>query len=45
MRPEFVQRWGEDAAEDEIEFWEVLVASLTSGALSPTHVRAQKQKA
>jgi SAM-dependent methyltransferase len=44
LRPEFVQRWGEGAAHDEIEFWEVLVTSLASGALSPTHVRAQKPK-
>jgi len=42
MRPEFVERWEEDAARAEIEFWEVLVASLTSGALSPAHVRARK---
>ena len=42
MGREFVERWGEEAALAEIEFWEVLVASLTSGALSPAHVRAQK---
>jgi ubiquinone/menaquinone biosynthesis C-methylase UbiE len=45
MRREFVTRWGEDAAHAEIEFWEVLVASLSSGALSPAHVRARKPKA
>ena len=42
MRPEFVDRWGEEATQAEIEFWEVLVESLTSGALSPAHVRARK---
>ena len=42
MGREFVDRWGEEATLAEIEFWEVLVESLTSGALSPTHVRAQK---
>jgi phosphoethanolamine N-methyltransferase len=45
MRREFVARWGEDAAHAEIEFWEVLLASLSSGALSPAHVRARKPKA
>ena len=42
MRPEFVARWGEDAVQAEVEFWEVLVSSLASGALGPTHVRARK---
>jgi len=42
MRPEFVERWGEDAAQAEIEFWEVLGASLTTGALCPGHARARK---
>ena len=42
MGPEFGDRWGEEATLAEIEFWEVLVESLTSGALSPTHVRAHK---
>lgn len=42
MGREFVDRWGEEATLAEIEFWEVLVDSLTSGALSPTRVRAQK---
>lgn len=42
MGREFVDRWGEEAALAEIDFWEVLVESLTSGALSPTHVRARK---
>ncbi len=42
MRREFVERWGEDAARNEIDFWEVLVASLTTGALSPSHVRGRR---
>ena len=42
MREEFVERWGEDAARNEIEFWGVLVTSLTTGALSPGHVRGLK---
>jgi len=45
MRPEFVDRWGEESAQAEIEFWEVLVFSLASGALSPAHVRARKPAA
>jgi SAM-dependent methyltransferase len=39
---ELEERWGEDAASDEIAFWETLVACLTTGALSPGHIRAQK---
>jgi ubiquinone/menaquinone biosynthesis C-methylase UbiE len=42
MGREFVERWGEEAALAEIGFWEVLVESLTSGALSPAHIRARK---
>jgi hypothetical protein len=42
MRPEFVARWGEDAAQAEVEFWEVLVSSLASGAPGPTHVRERR---
>jgi SAM-dependent methyltransferase len=42
---ELVERWGEDAASDEIQFWEMLVACLTTGALSPGHVRARKPPA
>jgi ubiquinone/menaquinone biosynthesis C-methylase UbiE len=38
----FVDRWGEDAAAAEIQFWQVLVASLASGALAPHHLRARK---
>ncbi len=45
MGREFVERWGDDAAHAEIEFWEVLVAALSSGALSPAHVRARRPKA
>jgi phosphoethanolamine N-methyltransferase len=42
MRAVFVQRWSEDVAQAEIAFWEVLVASLRSGALAPGHIRATK---
>ena len=38
---EFVERWGEEARQAEIEFWEVLVACLATGALSPGHIRAR----
>lgn len=41
MRAEFVELWGEEAATNEIAFWEVLVSSLASGALSPGHLRAR----
>ena len=41
MRADFVERWGEEAARNEIEFWEVLVEALASGALCPAHVRAR----
>jgi phosphoethanolamine N-methyltransferase len=43
MRREFVERWGEEAAESEIRFWEVLVDRLTTGALSPGHIRGRKR--
>lgn len=36
----FVERWGSDAARAEIEFWELLVACLSTGALTPGHIRA-----
>ena len=39
---EFVRAWGEEAAADEIGFWEVLVESLGAGAVRPGHVRARK---
>ena len=42
MRGQFVERFGEDAAKSEIEFWEMLVACLVTGALSPGHARARK---
>jgi len=41
---EFLFRWGEEAARAEIEFWEVLVSSLATGALGPGHVRARKPR-
>jgi SAM-dependent methyltransferase len=42
LHAEFVRTWGEQAAADEIGFWEVLVESLRAGALRPGHVRAAK---
>ena len=45
MRHDFVERWGEEAATAEIAFWRVLVDSLTTGALSPSHIRARKPSA
>lgn len=39
---EMVERWGAEAAQSEIEFWEVLVKALDGGALSPGHIRAAK---
>ena len=38
---QLVERWGEQAALAEIEFWELLLECLASGALSPGHVRAR----
>jgi hypothetical protein len=31
---------GQEATQDETEFWEVLVATLGAGALRPGHIRA-----
>ena len=42
---QFIERWGEEDAQEEVEFWEVLVRSLSTGALSPGHVRAHKTDA
>jgi hypothetical protein len=42
LRDVFNQRWGEEATQDETEFWEVLVAALREGAMRPGHVRAVK---
>lgn len=39
---EMVERWGDEAAQSEIEFWEVLVKALDGGALRPSHIRAAK---
>jgi ubiquinone/menaquinone biosynthesis C-methylase UbiE len=39
---EVVDRWGEEATQAGIGFWQVLVESLASGALSPAHLRARK---
>lgn len=38
----FVQLWGEEAKNSEIEFWELLVEALTEGSLRPSHIRAMK---
>jgi phosphoethanolamine N-methyltransferase len=38
----FRARWGDEAADDEIKFWEVLVASVRSGAIRPGHIRGRK---
>jgi phosphoethanolamine N-methyltransferase len=34
--------WGEEQANEEREFWKVLVTSLEMGALRPGHIRAMK---
>ena len=39
---EFRRRWGDKAADDEIAFWEVLVAAVKAGAMKPGHIRAAK---
>ncbi|TFG51501.1 MAG: methyltransferase domain-containing protein [Gemmatimonadales bacterium] len=39
---EIARRWGEESAQSEVAFWEVLVRALASGALRPAHVRALK---
>jgi phosphoethanolamine N-methyltransferase len=39
-RLEFTRTYGDQAATDEIEFWQLLVDSLEQGALRPGHVRA-----
>jgi phosphoethanolamine N-methyltransferase len=39
---EMVERWGNEATQSEIEFWEVLVKALEGGALRPGHIRAAK---
>ena len=42
LKHQFLERWGEKSAEDEIAFWEVLVAALRQGAMRPGHIRATK---
>lgn len=42
LKPQFLERWGEEATLDEIAFWEVLVAALEQGAVRPGHIRALK---
>jgi SAM-dependent methyltransferase len=39
---EMVERWGDEGAQSETEFWEVLVKALDGGALRPGHIRATK---
>ena len=42
LKPQFVERWGEDPTQDETAFWEGLVAALEHGAIRPGHIRALK---
>jgi SAM-dependent methyltransferase len=42
LNHQFLERWGEKATQDEILFWEVLVAALKEGAMRPGHIRARK---
>ena len=42
LKPQFLERWGENALQDEAAFWEVLVAALGEGAMRPGHIRAVK---
>jgi ubiquinone/menaquinone biosynthesis C-methylase UbiE len=42
LNHQFLERWGEKATQDEISFWEVLVAALKEGAMRPGHIRARK---
>ncbi len=44
LKRQFLERWGEKPTEDEIAFWEVLVAALREGAVRPGHIRATKPK-
>lgn len=39
---QFRHRWGDKVADDEIAFWEVLVAAVKAGAVRPGHIRAAK---
>lgn len=45
MRAEFVRRHGDEAMENEVAFWRVMVQTLAKGALRPGHVRARKPHA
>ena len=42
LKRQFLERWGKKSTQDEIAFWEVLVAALRSGAMRPGHIRAIK---
>ena len=44
LKRQFLERWGEKSTEDEIAFWEVLVAALRQGAVRPGHIRATKPR-
>lgn len=39
---EFTRRYGQEALDEEIEFWEALIDALRLGALRPGHIRARK---
>ena len=42
LNAKFLELWGEEATQDEITLWEVLVAALEKGAIRPGHIRAVK---
>ena len=42
LNAQFLELWGGEATQDEITFWEVLVAALEQGAIRPGHTRAVK---
>jgi len=42
LNARFLELWGEEATQDEIAFWEVLVSALENGAIRPGHIRAVK---
>jgi SAM-dependent methyltransferase len=42
LNAQFLELWGDEATQDEITFWEVLVAALEKGAIRPGHIRAVK---
>ena len=42
LNAQFLELWGDEATQDEITFWEVLVAALEKGAIRPGHIRGVK---